>query len=383
MKNSSIQIQIIVKRNNALKIVFIEEGDRKMMLFLVLVLLLIMGTSSFLSTEYSSTKAFQVRRPSITFPATAFLQNPLMNIGTGSSHTRTEIITRLPMVWWFGGSENTDERTDDDSCELVAVRIERTSSNSRRIFGEISIPNVSMDAVWSILTDYDNLSIHVPNLVESKIIQRGTAGRPSDGQYKCRLYQKGAQKIIGFEFGASVTMDMRESITFSPDQTYEIKQIGFKCYDSFFFQEFDGEWKVYERPGPSLSLSNGDVSNSMESVLSYVVDVRPKGPVPVAALEWRIREDVPTNLRAVKKAAMQYQMNRQRQILESSNISTIRNRNQPVGDNSNKKNGKVLQLGQPAIASQITQRINLANDARLKVQWYKDETMATYLSDAQ
>merc|ERR1711862_991723 len=31
---------------------------------------------------------------------------------------------------------------------------------------------------------------------------------------------------------------------------------------------------------------------------------RPKGPVPVVALEWRIREDVPTNLRAVKKAAI-------------------------------------------------------------------------------
>ena len=34
------------------------------------------------------------------------------------------------------------------------------------------------------------------------------------------------------------------------------------------------------------------------------MDVRPKGPVPVAALEWRIREDVPTNLRAVKAATL-------------------------------------------------------------------------------
>jgi len=28
-----------------------------------------------------------------------------------------------------------------------------------------------------------------------------------------------------------------------------------------------------------------------------MVTVKPKGPVPVAAIEWRIREDVPTNLR--------------------------------------------------------------------------------------
>ena len=39
--------------------------------------------------------------------------------------------------------------------------------------------------------------------------------------------------------------------------------------------------------------------------VSYTVEVRPKGPVPVAALEWRIQEDVPTNLRAVKKASME------------------------------------------------------------------------------
>ena len=32
------------------------------------------------------------------------------------------------------------------------------------------------------------------------------------------------------------------------------------------------------------------------------IQVRPRGPVPVAALEWRIREDVPTNLIGVKAA---------------------------------------------------------------------------------
>ena len=31
--------------------------------------------------------------------------------------------------------------------------------------------------------------------------------------------------------------------------------------------------------------------------------MRPKGPVPVVALEWRIREDIPVNLIAVKRAA--------------------------------------------------------------------------------
>ncbi len=43
-----------------------------------------------------------------------------------------------------------------------------------------------------------------------------------------------------------------------------------------------------------------------KTLLTYSVFVRPKGPVPVIALEWRIREDVPRNLLAVKLAAEGY-----------------------------------------------------------------------------
>merc|ERR1711865_1095563 len=64
--------------------------------------------------------------------------------------------------------------------------------------------------------------------------------------------------------------------------------------DSQFFSKFDGSWTVQEQIS---------TTGEKEVLCSYDVLVRPKGPVPVAALEWRIREDVPTNLRAVKKAA--------------------------------------------------------------------------------
>jgi hypothetical protein len=193
-------------------------------------------------------------------------------------------------VWWFGGSELFEEQQDSDSCELVPVRIERTSPNSRRILGEIAVPGLRTGDLWSILTDYDNLSTHVPNLVESRMVARTSPGQPGDGKFTCKLYQKGAQKIVGFEFGADLTMAMREQVMSDRE-----RRIKFQCLESFFFQEFDGEWKVVES-----TLADG----SVECTLSYVVDVRPKGPVPVAALEWRIREDVPTNLRAVKKAAV-------------------------------------------------------------------------------
>ena len=205
-------------------------------------------------------------------------------------------------VWWFGGTPGASTETSDsgEECELVAVRIDKTSSNSRRIAGEIVVP-VPLDDVWAILTDYDDLARHVPNLVASRrLSDRG--GHPGDGNHRCRLYQRGAQKIVGFEFGADVTMDMTERIVvagggmksgvvgssssssgaaglFFPEE----RRIDFKCVDSQFFSEFDGTWRVVEMP-------DNPFTGESETTVSYTVEVRPKGPVPVAALEWRIRE---------------------------------------------------------------------------------------------
>lgn len=249
-------------------------------------------------------------------------------------------------VWWFGGTEQSEVSGDDDSCELVAVRIERTSANSRRIAGEITVPT-RLEDVWSILTDYDRLSIHVPNLMESKIRQRNSAGQPGDGSFRCRLYQVGAQKIIGFDFSASVTMDMTERILRAANNGAEERMIGFKCVESQFFTEFDGDWRVKEQIGP-----DGEI----ETLVSYVVDVRPKGPVPVAALEWRIREDVPTNLRAVKAATMAMAKKKTTLpdgIVQARDVNSIRSRAPP-----NKMRRLVASIG---------------------VDWDRDETMAKYL----
>lgn len=62
------------------------------------------------------------------------------------------------------------------------------------------VPN-SKD-VWLTLTDYDRLAQYVPNLTQSKV-------KPSD-EGQIRLWQEGAQKIVGFDFRASVEMFMDE-----------------------------------------------------------------------------------------------------------------------------------------------------------------------------
>ena len=176
--------------------------------------------------------------------------------------------------------------------EGVLVGIENTSPNSRRISGEIII-DTNIDDIWSILSDYDNLSTNVPNLVESKVINnvRGIVGaRP-------RVYQRGAIGIFGFEFGADVTMDMTENVFHDnnvgdsiEEDDHKMYSIDFECVDSQFFGQFDGAWVLEEY-------------STTKTMVKYIVDVMPKGPVPVAALEWRIKEDVPTNIMSVAKSA--------------------------------------------------------------------------------
>jgi len=137
---------------------------------------------------------------------------------------------------------------------------------------------------------------------------------------------------VGFEFGADLTMDMTEKIitmnqsTSSSQLLLGHRIIQFKCVDSPFFTTFDGSW--------TLQQLSPDQNGLPRTRVLYTVHVRPKGPVPVAALEWRIKEDVPTNLRAVKRAAM-----------EAIQIDT--------GVDSGRKH--------------------------FKTNWLKDETMAAYL----
>lgn len=321
------------------------------------------------SEEVAAFAPTSSRRPFSTLSHVSTVVPPVMQVPVSARRPTSSL-----NVWWFGGNGDKETLSEGaDSCELVAVRIDRTSANSRRIAGEIIVDAPLMDC-WSILTDYDRLSMHVPNLVESKIVQARSAGVPGDGEYQCRLYQKGAQKIIGFEFGADVTMEMTEKII-SPAQRSLPKagtngqlifpperKIAFRCVDSFFFSEFDGEWKVVERIGDD---------GKPQTTLSYTVEVRPKGPVPVAALEWRIREDVPTNLRAVKKAAIDTgaagvaAYRRQVQPQRSANGSTLQQKKSRVQTVRDMVDKAVANRSSPSLAN---------------VQWTDDETMAAYLN---
>lgn len=295
--------------------------------------------------------------------------------------------------------------------EGVLVGIECTSRNSRRISGEIIIEGTPIDNIWNILTDYDNLSTHVPNLMESRVINTGSTPR---------VYQRGAQRIFGFEFGADVTMDMTEYIHHGQyENEPKMYSIDFECVNSQFFSEFDGSWILEE------------YSNN-KTMVRYIVDVRPKGPVPVAALEWRIKEDVPVNILAVSKSARasgaaRREEERQNTLeaspqVEQQSLHRIRQASQQPQPNllqqltdqatSNFEQTAKAFLPAPLIstARQAIEAVNKSNPMvrapwsrqnmaaseslddigqktkTLKdlviVDWYEDETMATYLKDS-
>jgi hypothetical protein len=178
------------------------------------------------------------------------------------------------------------------------VRIEAPSFNSRLITADILI-DAPIPRIWSILTDYNNLATHIPNLVQSYVVPV-----PGD-ERRIRMYQEGAQRIIGFDFRASLLMDMQEEPCAEKDGLPCRRcKIGFTLVESRMFDAFDGAWTLTQHS--SRREYDAQLQRRIEkptTKLTYTVAVRPRGPVPVLALEWRIKEDVPINLRAIKVAA--------------------------------------------------------------------------------
>ena len=233
----------------------------------------------------------------VVLPSRPGAAGTLRSVGVGSSSSGIRAARRsgspvaqfqLPDL--VGGGVGQASRTVvGTGTNRIEVDILTTGINSRRISASI-IVDASPRQVWAILTDYDNLATHVPNLVQSARRPHPTGG--------IRLFQEGAQNIIGFDFRASLTMDMTE---LTEEGASAPTRIAFELVDSAMFAAFDGEWRVL--PYSRVRSKDDPTKYDYKSKLSYLVNITPKGLVPVPALEWQIREEVPTNLRAVRRAA--------------------------------------------------------------------------------
>ena len=158
----------------------------------------------------------------------------------------------------FFSSEVPGNRPD------TKVTIEAPSMNSRQITASIII-NSPIEDIWKIITDYDNLSDYVPNLTKSYSV-------PSPTGIK-RIFQEGAQRIIGFEFKASLMMDMIEDAKYREidknrmlnNSTQTPRDLGFKLVESTMFSAFQGSWKL------NSMASSIPKSNKYKTLLVYSV----------------------------------------------------------------------------------------------------------------
>jgi len=249
-------------------------------------------------------------------------------------------------------SEMSPPFIDEDQCLVpgeAVVRVEKAPENSRRIFAGIDIP-VSVDSVWQVLTDYSNLQKVIPNLVVNEVLELYD-GVPSDqvtvdtntpDELQCEemskqlkgslLRQVGGAKVVGINFSARTTLEVREWPQGMPDfahfrdEVFEGKSRNARAKDNAktklqryrFPRPFalshlptrdismqsisndDGEFRLYQgvwrlQPLPGCAPEGQDAMR-----LTYAVEVSPRAYLPVSIVEGRIVRDLCTNLVAIR-----------------------------------------------------------------------------------
>lgn len=206
------------------------------------------------------------------------------------------------------------------------VRIERAPSNAVRIFTGIDV-QAPMQRVWDVLTDYENLHKVVPSLVHNEVLQNFSNGG-------ARLAQTGSATVLpGIRFTAKMVLDVNVYYEDSPIPDSQIADhLGEKA-SSDDVHQFDSELPlvrgVFPRPYALTSLphrgitmvnvvdSPGDFehyqgvwrlqpllgcspSGREMSRLTYAVEIKPKGILPVKLIERRIASDLKMNIQAIR-----------------------------------------------------------------------------------
>jgi hypothetical protein len=243
-------------------------------------------------------------------------------------------------------SEMAPPFINEDQCLIpgeAVVRVEKAAENSRRIFAGIDIM-ASVDDVWNLLTDYENLQRVVPNLVVNEVVEE--YGAESDMDYEihpdvgiddendaikdistqlkgAKLKQVGGAKVVGINFSATVTLEVREWPKGIPfvDETdgydgkverrrkleryrfprpFAISQLPTKDISMQSVENDDGEFRLYQgvwrmQPLPGCAPTDGAAMR-----LTYAVEISPRPYLPVAFVEGRISQDLCNNLIAIR-----------------------------------------------------------------------------------
>ncbi len=153
----------------------------------------------------------------------------------------------------------------------IEQTVERMSDGVRRLAAQLLTP-VSADQIWTVLTDYDQLSAFIPNLASSRLLRRD--------DNIVHLQQEGCQQFLGMKFSASVELELEE---FAPEGTLKFKMT------KGDFRRFEGTWRLRTMPEATA--------------LFYELTVQGCLGMPIGLIEQRLRDDLTTNLKAVEAEA--------------------------------------------------------------------------------
>lgn len=163
---------------------------------------------------------------------------------------------------------------ESTACPLDTIQqeMERLAHGCRRLAVLLRI-DLDPDLIWSVLTDYNNLSRFIPNLASSRQLWRRG---PVVG-----LEQVGSQQFCGLNFSARVELALTEE--------RDEGRLSFRmtCGD---FRRFEGVWQIHR--------------DASATRLFYELTVQGRPGMPIVLIEKRLREDLAANLRAVQQEAL-------------------------------------------------------------------------------
>ncbi|CAN1293062.1 hypothetical protein LINPERPRIM_LOCUS21867 [Linum perenne] len=181
----------------------------------------------------------------------------------------------------------TCQGSNGETSGGISIEVQKVGTNSRRIRSKIAI-EASLDAVWSILTDYERLADFIPGLAVSKLLEKK--------DNFARLYQIGQQNLpLGLKFNAKAVLDCYEK---DLETLYlgKKRDIEFKMTEGDF-QFFQGKWSI-EQVGKLYLFGR-----IVKTTLSYSVDIKPKLWLPVHLIEGRICSEIKMNLTCIREEA--------------------------------------------------------------------------------
>ncbi|KAL9242352.1 hypothetical protein vseg_016361 [Gypsophila vaccaria] len=186
--------------------------------------------------------------------------------------------------------------TETDQIDGVVINISEIGKRCRRIESRVII-NAGLQIVWGILTDYEKLADFIPGLAVSRLIDKR--------DNYARLFQIGQQNLpLGFKFNAKAVLDCYE-------KELEVLSYGLRRDIDFTMVEgdfdiFEGKWSIEQYDAEKcndIRVANLLEGKEHQTILSYVVEVKPKPWLPVGLIESRLCRDIKTNLCCVREEA--------------------------------------------------------------------------------